>query len=102
MLRVSFAQIKDWDPLDIRNTYEPSDSFLDRFYTTCASVPITFILAVLFYSLWFISPKSQNLRIYQKDIQLWNTNNIASVMDNLEFQYTVTPAKDATVTNIVH
>lgn len=65
-------------------------------------MPITFILAVLFYSLWFISPKSQNLRIYQKDIELWNHNGIANVMDNLEFEYSVTPAKDNTVTKIVH
>ena len=94
MLRFSFDQIKDMDPLSIRKKYVNADyQFQDTFYTTCASIPIALILGFLFYSLWFISPKSQNLRMYQQDIFDWNNEKIAEKMNMLEFNYEITPGK---------
>lgn len=67
------------------------ERFLVRFYTCCALIPIGIILGVLFYSLWYVSPKSHNLRLYQQDIYEWNRDQIASKMNNLEFKFQVVP-----------
>ena len=47
------------------------------------------ILGGLFFILWYASPKTQNLRIYQQDIFQWNTDKIAEKMNNLEFKFEV-------------
>ena len=70
MLRISFADVQRLDPLGLRSKYAnaASEEFLERFYTVCSIIPITVILGFLFYGLWFMSPNSQNLRVYQRDI----------------------------------
>jgi len=74
---------------------------LESFYTTCALIPITVILGALFYGLWFMSPNTRNLKIYQQDIYQWNTHNIAAKMSNLEFKYDIFPGKDISKDNAV-
>ena len=58
MLRVSFEQIKDYDMFGLKKSFpDPrDDQFLRTFYTVCSIIPISFILALLFYMLWFVSP----------------------------------------------
>jgi hypothetical protein len=70
MLRVSFNQITDVDPLGLKKKYVNAQDhqYLESFYTTCALIPITVILGTLFYGLWFMSPNTRNLKIYQQDI----------------------------------
>ena len=68
-----------------------------KFYTCCALIPIGLILCLLFYSLWYLSPKSHNLRLYQQDIFEWNRDQIASKMASLEFKFQVLPGNGADV-----
>jgi hypothetical protein len=74
MLRVSFEGVRNADPLGLERKFKNAkdESFLRSFYTTFSLVPIGLILGLLFYSLYYISPKTQNLRIYQQDIFQWN------------------------------
>ena len=67
---MSFHQVKEMDPLNLKKKYKNarSDEILESFYTICSIIPIMTILSILFYSLWFVSPKTQNVRIYQQDI----------------------------------
>lgn len=82
MLRVSFQRIRELDLFGIERKYRvrrnpnsrrksgamnmiENEKFMIKFYTCCAIVPIGIILGVLFYSLWYLSPKSHNLRLYQ-------------------------------------
>lgn len=55
-------------------------------------VPIFLILGGLFYTFWYLSPKSQNLRIYQQDIFRWNEKHMAQWMSMLEFQFNIVPS----------
>jgi hypothetical protein len=67
MLRVSFEGVRNADPLGLEKNFKNArnESFLRSFYTTFSLIPIGLVLGILFYSLWFVSPKTQNLRIYQ-------------------------------------
>lgn len=66
MLRVSFEGIRNADPLNLEKRFKNArdENFLRSFYTTFSMIPIGLVLGLLFYSLWFIAPKTQNLRIY--------------------------------------
>ena len=66
MLRVSFEGIRNADPLNLEKRFRNAkdEQFLRSFYTTFSLIPIGLVLGLLFYSLWFVSPKTQNLRIY--------------------------------------
>lgn len=44
----------------------------------CGIVPIGVILGALFYGLWYISPNTQHMKIYQEEIFNWNTNKLAT------------------------
>ena len=89
MLRVSFQRIRELDLFGIERRYKyknqsksgkksgtmnaiQNERFMIKFYTCCALIPIGMILAAVFYSLWYVSPKSHNLRLYQQDIFEWN------------------------------
>ena len=48
-------------------------------------------MSALFYGLWFLSPKTQNLRMYQKEIFEWNRDLMADKMAEFEFQYEISP-----------
>ena len=52
---------------------------------------------MLFYTLWFISPKTQNLRMYQQDIFVWNQDKMYDKMKNLDFNYQIVPGKTSDV-----
>lgn len=82
MLRVSFQRIRELDLFGIERRYKyknqsktekksgtmnaiQNERFMIKFYTCCALIPIGIILAAVFYSLWYVSPKSHNLRLYQ-------------------------------------
>ena len=93
MLRMSFHQVKEMDPLNLKKKFRNArnDEFLESFYTTCSILPIMIVLSILFYSLWFVSPKSQNVRIYQQDIYQWNKDQIADKMGHLQFEFSVIP-----------
>jgi hypothetical protein len=69
-----------------------NEKYLVRFYTCCAMIPIFLVLGGLFYTFWYLSPKSHNLRIYQQDIFRWNEAHMADQMSLLEFQYNIVPA----------
>ena len=60
MLRVSFEQIKEADPLGLKRKFKvgKDDSFLSHFYTVFALIPIGMVLGGLFYTLFVISPKT--------------------------------------------
>jgi hypothetical protein len=79
MLRVSFEGVRNADPLNLEKRFRNArdEQFLRSFYTTFSLIPIGLILGLLFYSLWFVSPKTQNLRIYQQDIFQWNQDEVA-------------------------
>lgn len=80
MLRVSFQRIRELDLLGVERRYRlkrpptgrksttlsmiENERFLVKFYTCCALIPIGLVLGALFYSLWYVSPKSHNLRLY--------------------------------------
>ena len=107
MLRVSFQRIRELDLLGVERRYRlkqdpesrksttlsmiENERFLIKFYTCCALIPIGFVLGVLFYSLWYVSPKSHNLRLYQQDIYEWNGDQMATKMSNLEFKFQIVP-----------
>lgn len=85
-------KIKPDEQLGHIQQVQENESYLVRFYTCCTMIPIMLILGTLFYTFWYLSPKSQNLRIYQQDIFRWNEAHMADLMSNLEFQYNVVPA----------
>ena len=60
MLRVSFEGVRNADPLGLEKNFKNArdEQFLRSFYTTCSMIPIGLVLGMLFYSLWFISPKT--------------------------------------------
>ena len=107
MLRVSFQRIRELDLLGVERRYRlkqkaegrksttltmiENERFLIKFYTCCALIPIGIVLGVLFYSLWYVSPKSHNLRLYQQDIYQWNGDQMAAKMSNLEFKFQIVP-----------
>ena len=107
MLRVSFQRIRELDLLGVERRYKlkqgpgsrksttlsmiENERFLIKFYTCCALIPIGIVLGVLFYSLWYVSPKSHNLRLYQQDIYEWNRDGMAGKMSNLEFKFQIVP-----------
>ena len=106
-LSISFQGIRDRDPLNIQDRYRKkqrandnqshlvlahaNEKYLVRFYTCFTMIPIFLILGTLFYSFWYLSPKSQNLRIYQQDIFEWNEAHMAKLMEKLDFEYEITP-----------
>lgn len=87
MLRVSFTQVTEADPLGLRRKYKvgKDDTFLSHFYTVFSLIPIGLVLGALFYGLFAISPKTQNLKVYQQDIFNWNENKVAEEMEKYEF-----------------
>ena len=97
MLRLSFDDIKKKDPFNLRYRHSvANDDYLDKFYTRCSLIPLSIVLALLFYFLWYISPNSRNLRIYQQDIFDWNADGIAAKMKDLEFSYDIVPGVKST------
>ena len=105
---ITFQGIRDRDPLGIQNRYRKkikqddglsntarahaNEKFLVHFYTCFTMIPIFLVLGLLFFSFWYLSPKSRNLRIYQQDIFRWNENHMAQWMSMLDFQYNIVPA----------
>jgi hypothetical protein len=69
-----------------------NEKFLVDFYTCFTMIPIFLILGGLFYSFWWLSPKSRYLRIYQQDIYTWNENHMANWMSMLDFQFNIVPS----------
>lgn len=57
---VTFDQITDYDPLNLKAKYKTANDqiYLKKFYTVCSVIPITLFLSMLFYSLWYISPST--------------------------------------------
>jgi hypothetical protein len=97
MLRISFEGIRNADPFNLEKRFRNArdEQFLRSFYTTCSMIPIGLILGLLFYSLWFVSPKTQNLRIYQQDIYQWNHDEVAENMEKLEFKFEIVPSANS-------
>ena len=64
------------------------------FYKICCAIPIFLTLALMFFMIFAISPRGQNLRLYQKDIFWWNKEQLYSHMSELAFKYKVVPYAD--------
>lgn len=54
-----------------------------------------FLTVSKYDSLWYVSPKSHNLRLYQQDIYEWNRDQIATKMSDLEFKFQVVPGNQS-------
>jgi hypothetical protein len=92
MLRVNFQRVLDYDPFDLQRRAKPRSQRL--FYRICCAIPIFLTLALVFFMIFAISPRGQNLRMYQKDIYEWNKERMNERMSELAFKYKIVPYVD--------
>ena len=82
------------DPLHLRrNTSEaeiPVKSY-EFFYRVCISIPILISFSLVFFMMFYISPRGESLQHFQRQIFNWNKNRMAEHMEHLGFRYKIVP-----------
>ena len=56
--------------------------------------------SLVFFMIFYISPRGESMQMYQKGIYEWNKNRLADHMSSLEFKYFVQPYFDDRVGNV--
>ena len=73
----------------------PSMRLLIRtLFDSVTSLGSVMALALFFFMIFAISPRGQNLRMYQKDIYEWNKERMNERMSELAFKYKIVPYVD--------
>ena len=47
--------------------------------------------SLVFFMIFYISPRGEQMQMYQKNIYDWNKGRIAAHMNSLKFQYAIEP-----------
>ena len=94
MKRVGVSQVIAKDPLRIRRRDTASEKQVQTFYYICISIPALIGLSLLCFLLFFLSPRGESVRLYQKQIYIWNHERVASYFDDFEFRFKIVPYAD--------
>ena len=81
------------DPLNLKQRHPGSNYKL--FYKICISIPIMISFALVFFMIFYISPRGKTMQLFQKGIFEWNKDRLADHMHSLEFRYKVSPTADS-------
>ena len=76
-------------PLD--KTKAIVNSNFEFFYRICISIPIAISFSLVFFMIFYISPRGQSLHLFQKGIYEWNKDRLAEHMASLNFEYKIMP-----------
>ena len=77
------------DPAGIKDRF-PNANF-EFFYKICISIPIAISFSLVFFMIFYISPRGQSLHLFQKGIYEWNKDRLAEHMASLNFEYKIMP-----------
>ena len=88
----------DADPAKLKDRH-PNSNY-EFFYKICISIPIMISFSLVFFMIFYISPRGESMQLFQKGIYEWNKDRLADHMSSLEFKYSVQPYVDDRVGNI--
>ena len=59
------------------------NSNFEFFYKICIAIPIMISFSLVFFMIFYISPRGQSLHLFQKGIYEWNKDRLAEHMASL-------------------
>ena len=77
------------DPIGIKD--KSTGANFEFFYKICISIPIAISFSLVFFMIFYISPRGQSLHLFQKGIYEWNKDRLAEHMASLQFEYKIMP-----------
>ena len=98
--KVSFSieKMVEGDPAKVKARH-PNANY-EFFYKICISIPIMISFSLVFFMIFYISPRGESMQMFQKGIYMWNKDRIAEHMSSLEFKYSISPTVDPTKSNV--
>ena len=97
-VRFNIDNIVEADPVKIRQRH-PNSNY-EFFYKICISIPITISFSLIFFMIFYISPRGEAMQLFQKGIYEWNKERLADHMGTLSFKYSISPHADPALDNI--
>ena len=82
-VKFSVANLVEADPVNIRERH-PNSNY-ESFYKICISIPVMISFALVFFMIFYISPRGESMQLYQKGIYSWNKDKLADHMNTLRF-----------------
>jgi hypothetical protein len=79
-----FENVIENDPLNLRRYHS---KHYRTVYTICMMIPILLSLSLVFFLMFFMSPRGSSLRIYHRDIFNWNSEAMAAKISGLQFGF---------------
>jgi hypothetical protein len=76
------------DPLKLKKYNSPHYKLL---YTICVLIPVFLSFSLVFFLIFFMSPRGQHMRVYQRDIYEWNKDNLSTKMAELDLAFKISP-----------
>ena len=87
--KFSLEDLAESDPMRIRERH-PEANF-KKFYKICVSIPIMICFSLVFFMIFYISPRGETMQLFQKGIFEWNKDRLADHMASLQFKYNINP-----------
>ena len=78
----NYKNLRRADPARIKRKAHNKAEY-DLFYKICIGIPTTILLALVFFIIFFMSPRGESVRLYQKEIFEWNKMRMSEHMDSL-------------------
>ena len=82
------------DPMRVRDIAGSNEKY-ESFYRVCISIPVFISFSLIFFMIFYISPRGESLHLFQKDVYEWNKDHLADHMNSLEFRYQIVPYETA-------
>lgn len=82
----SFENVLVSDPLRLKK-YD--SRYYKSVYLVCVLIPVLLAFATVFFLIFFMSPRGRSMRLYQREIYEWNRDQMATLMDALNFEFTI-------------
>ena len=92
---VSIGDLVDADPANVKKRH-PNSNY-ELFYKICISIPVMISFSLVFFMIFYISPRGESMQLYQKGIYTWNHDRIADHMSSLEMEYMISPYYDSKI-----
>ncbi len=91
-----FENVLVSDPLRLKKYHSPH---YKKVYTICVLIPTLLAFAIVFFLIFYMSPRGMSMRQYQRDIYDWNKEDMASLMSTLSFGFKIMPYLNKNYTN---
>ena len=97
-VKFSIEKMVEKDPAKVKARH-PNANY-EFFYKICISIPIMISFSLVFFMIFYISPRGESMQAFQKGIYMWNKDRIAEHMNSLEFKYLISPTVDSHASNV--